>query len=336
VAQDARSRLVTHLLFLRFKAHGDSMAAKSVSAHHQRTCAVEVSPSQVAAGAELTVAVAVSCPHGCDLRGQRVSIQDRDGAELASSELMEFEGDTYVARVCVLAAPVEAGEYTWRAILAGDDRDGLLHQPTLTAFSFATKAHAASVSVWGLPSAIAAGERFRLKIGVRCSAGCNLAGSTLGIFDHQGRQVGDGSLLDEVWPDTSALYFAELEARAPLTTGTYEWQVKAPGSAFPPPHAAGACRLTINVVGPPDCELTVAAFDRATQMPIEGAHILVHPYRTSTDATGVAKVKVIRGRYKLCVSGFNYIPCENTIDIEGDVATRVELAPEPEGHEDYR
>src|SRR5579864_6087646 len=42
------------------------------------------------------------------------------------------------------------------------------------------------------------------------------------------------------------------------------------------------------------------------------------------------------GRYKLHVSGFNYIPCENTVDIEGDVATRVELAPELEGHEDYR
>jgi hypothetical protein len=324
------------MFFLRFKAHGDSMAAMSVSAHHQRTCAVEVSPGEVAAGAELTVAVGVSCPHGCDLRGQSVSIQDRNGAKLANSELIEFEGDTYVTSALVLAAPLEAGEYTWRAILAAHDRDGVLHEPTLAAFSFATKPHAASMSVWGFPSAIAAGERFSLKIGVKCSAGCKLAGRALCIFDHEGRQVGDGRLLDEVWPGTSALYFAELEAKAPLTTGTYEWQVKAPGSPFPPPHSAGACRLTINVVGLPDCELTVAAFDRATQMPIKGAHILVHPYRTSTDETGVAKIKVIRGRYTLYVSGFNYLPCENTIDIDGDVVTRVELALEPEGHEDYR
>jgi hypothetical protein len=192
------------------------------------------------------------------------------------------------------------------------------------------------VNVWGLPSAIASGERFRFKIGVKCSAGCKLAGKALSIFDHAGRHVGDGKLFDEVWPGTSALYFAEVDAKAPLTTGAYVWQVKAPGSPSPPARAAGACTLTIKVVGPPDCELTVAAFDRATQMPIKGAHILLHPYRTSTDATGVATVKVIRGRYKLCVSGFNYIPCENTIDIEGDVATRVELTPEPQGHEDYR
>jgi hypothetical protein len=312
------------------------MAAKPVSAHHRRTCAAEVSPGEVAAGEELTVAVAASCACGCDLRGQSVSIHDRDGAELASSELTEFEGESYLTNPFVLAAPLEVGEYTWRAMLAGHERDGVLHEPSLTAFSFATKAHAVSVNVWGLPSAIAAGEGFRLKIGVKCSAGCKLAGRALNIFDHQGRQVGDGRLFDEVWPGTSALYFAEVEAKAPPTSATYVWQVKAPGSPSPPAHAAGACTLTIKVVGPPDCELTVAAFDRATQMPIKGAHVFLYPYRTSTDETGVAKVKVMRGRYKLHVSGFNYIPCENTIDIEGDVATRVELALEPEGHEDYR
>ncbi len=190
------------------------MAAKPVSAHHRRTCAVEVSPGEVAVGTELTVAVAVSCAYGCDLRGQRVSIQDRDGAELASSELTEVEGETYVTSPFVLAAPREVGEHTWRAILAGHASDGVLHAPTLTAFSFATKAHAASVNVWGLPSAIAAGEGFTLKIGVKCSAGCNLAGRALSIFDHEGRQVGDGWLLEEGWPGTSALYFAEVGGRS--------------------------------------------------------------------------------------------------------------------------
>jgi hypothetical protein len=312
------------------------MAAKSVSAQHQRACAVEVSPGEVAAGTELTVAVRASCPHGCDLRGQSVSILARDGAALASAQLSECEGKTYATPALVLRAPVEVGEYTWRAILAAHARDGVRHEPTLTAFSFATTAHAASVNVWGWPSAIAAGERFSLKIGVKCSAACNLAGRALSVIDHEGRQVGDGRLLNEVWSGTSALYFAEVELKAPLTTGAHEWQVKAPGSPFPPPHAAGACTLTIKVVGPPDCELTVAVFDRATQMPIKGAHILLHPYRTSTDENGLAKIKVMRGRYRLSVSGFNYIPCENTTDVEGDVAMKVELALEPEGYEDYR
>ena len=56
------------------------MAAKAVGTHGQLTCVVEVSPGEVDAGAELTVTVRVACPHGCDLRGQIVSIWNQDDA----------------------------------------------------------------------------------------------------------------------------------------------------------------------------------------------------------------------------------------------------------------
>ncbi len=309
---------------------------KAVSTHGQRTCAVEVSRSEVDAGAELTVRALVSCPRGCDLTGQSVSIRNQDDAELASAELTEFNAEAYVMSALVLRAPLEVGEHIYRAVLADQEKDGVTHEETSTEFSFATKAHAASVSVWGLPSAIGAGERFGLKVGIKCSAGCKLTGRPLGIFDHEGAQVGSASLLDDIWPGTSALYFSEVEAQAPLKTGDYKWQVKTPASESGVPHAAGSFTFTVKVVSPPDYEVTVAAVDSATQTPINGAHVLLHPYRTSTDETGIAKVKVTRGRYKLFVSGFNYIAYEGNIDVAGDVATRVELAVEPEGQEDYR
>ena len=110
------------------------------------------------------------------------------------------------------------------------EKDGVLHEETATEFSFTAMPHAASVNVWGLPSAIAAGERFRFKVGIKCSAGCKLAGRPLSIFDHEGAQVGAASLRDDVWPGTSALYFAEVEAQAPLATGDSRWQVETPGS----------------------------------------------------------------------------------------------------------
>ncbi len=239
-------------------------------------------------------------------------------------------------RALVLPAPLETGEHIYRAVLAAHEKDGVAHEETTTAFSFVTKAHATSVNVWGLPSAIAAGERFALKVGVKCSAGCKLAGRALRIFDHDGAQVGSASLLDDIWPGTTALYFSELEAQAPLKPGDYEWQVRTPASERGVPHAAGSFTFTVKVVGPPDYEVTVAAFDSATQTPINGAHVLLHPYRTSTDETGKAKVKVTRGRYKLFVSGFNYIPYAGNIDVAADVTVKVELAVEPEGQEDYR
>jgi hypothetical protein len=324
------------LLLRRFEDHFDTMAAKAVGTHGQRRCAVEVSPSEVDAGAEVTVTVRVSCPHGCELRGQCVSIRNQNDTELATAELTEFDGEAYVTIASVLRAPLEVGEHIYRAVLAAQEKDEVLHDETSTEFSFAAKAHAASVNVWSLPSAIAAGECFRFKVGIKCSAECKLTGRLLSIFDHEGAQVGAGSLLDDVWPGTSALYFAEVEAQAPLTAGDYEWQVKTPGSDSGVPHAAGSFTFAVKVASPPDHEVTVEAFDGEKQIPIKGAHVLLHPYRALTDERGVAKVKVAKGRYKVFVSGFQYIAYQNIIDVAGDVTTRAELTLEPEGEEDYR
>jgi hypothetical protein len=320
----------------RFQECIDTMAAKVVTIRHQRRCAVEVSPSEVDTGAELTGTVRISCPHRCDLRGQSVSIRDQDGTELARAEFTELDGEAYVTSAVAIRAPVSVGDHVCRAVLDAEEKNGVLHEQTSTDFSFATKAHAANVNVWGLPPAIAAGERFEFKVGIKCSSGCNLAGRQLRVFDHEGTQVAAANLLGDVWPGTSALYFAELEAQAPLAIGNYKWQVDVPGSDSGLPHAAGSSMFTIKVVSPPDHEVTVVAFDSGKRTPIEGAHVLLHPYRSSTDKAGVAKVKVTKGRYRLLVSGFNYIPYENNIDVASDITTRVELTEEREEQEDYR
>jgi hypothetical protein len=313
------------------------MAAKAVSrTHGQPRCTVEVSPREVDAGAELTVTVRVSCPYGCDLLRQNVSIRNPDDAELANAELTEFDGEAYIARASVLRAPLEVGDHIWRAVLAAQEKNGVLHEETSTEFSFAAMAHVASVNVWDLPSAIAVGERFRFKVGIKCSAGCKLTGRPLSIFDHEGAQVGAASLVDDVWPGTSALYFAEVEAQAPLATGDYEWQIKTAGWDLSVPHADGACAFTFKVVSLPDHEVIVEVLDSEKQTPIKGAHVLLHPYRALADERGVAKVKVTKGRYELFVSGFNYIAYQNVIDVADDVTIRAELTVEPEEQDDYR
>jgi hypothetical protein len=324
------------VLFRRFEDHIGTMVAKAVSTHGPRTCAVEVSPGEVDAGAELAVTVRVSCPHGCDLRGQNVSIRNQDGTELASAELAELDGETYVTSALVLQAPLELGGHTYRAFLAVQENGGILHDESSTEFSFVAMAHPASMNVWGLPSAIAAGGRFRFNVGIKCSAGCRLTGRPVSIFDCDGAQVGGASLHDDVWPGTGALYFAEVEAQAPLTPGDYQWQVETPESDSGAPHVAGSFTFAIKVVPPPDHEVTAEAFDSDKQTPIKGAHVLLHPYRAFTDATGVAKVKVAKGRYSLFVSGFNYIAYQDSIDVAGDVTIRAELTVEPEDQDDYR
>jgi hypothetical protein len=309
--------------------------ATTGSAHGRRMCAVEVSPSQVDAGAELTLAVRVSCPNCCDLAGQSVSIRKRNGTELTSAPLSELDGERYVTSATTLRAPLEVGEHIYRAVLAAQEKDGVLHEETSAEFAFVVVPHEASVNVWGLPSAIAAGERFRFKVGVKCSAGCKLAGRKLSIFDHEGAQVAEAQLVDDVWPGTGALYFAEVEALAPLQIGDFEWRVETPGSDEVP-HAAGSCSFAVKIVSPPDHEVTVEAFDSEQQTPVKGAHVLLHPYRAFTDESGVARVKVAGGRYTLVVSGFRYVVYQSIIAVTSDVAIRAELTSEPEGEEDYR
>jgi hypothetical protein len=284
----------------------------------------------------VTVRARVSCPHGCDLGGQRVSIRKHDDTELATAELTARSGQTYETSALAVRAPLEAGEQICRVVLPASEKDGVVHEEISTEFSFMAKAHATRVNAWGLPSAVAAGERFTLNIGVKCSAACGLTGRPLSIVDHDGAQVGAARLTENIWPGTSALYFAEVDVVAPRSAGVYEWQATTPAADSGVAHAAGSCTFAVRVVSPPDHEVTVEAIDREQQTPIEGAHVLVHPYRAFTDERGVAKIKVARGRYTVVVSGFNYIAYHNIIDVSGDVTARAELTAEPEGQEDYR
>jgi hypothetical protein len=143
--------------------------------------------------------------------------------------------------------------------------------------------------------------------------------------DSEGAQVGAANLGQDVWPGTETLYVAEVEAAAPPATGTHQWEVKVAASDAELPHAAGALAMTVRVVDPPDCEITVEAFDREQQAPIKGARVVMHPYRALTDENGVAKVKVTRGQYDILVSASKYLPVSTTVDVTADVTTRAEL-----------
>src|SRR5258708_7044261 len=106
------------------------MAAKTVSTNGHRTCAVDVAPGEVDAGAELTVTCGVSCPHGCDLAGQSVWIRSQDNTELTRAEVTERDGEAYVTAALALRAPLKVGEHTYRAVLAAEEKDGVLHEET--------------------------------------------------------------------------------------------------------------------------------------------------------------------------------------------------------------
>jgi hypothetical protein len=296
------------------------------------TCTVEVSPDEADAGTDITLTVHVTCPRKDGLRGPRVSIRDHEGAELAQAELTETDDDDgvgYVSDDIALAAPRIAGEHVYRAVVLAADKDGALHEQVSTDVRFVVTPHATELNVWDIPSAIVAGRPFKFMVGVSCSVGCCLAGEELSILDQEGAQRGAATLGNDVWPETDALYVAEIEGEAPSTAGAHQWEIRTTAWDCELPHAAGALTISVRVVNPPDCEVTVEAVDREKQTPIKGARVIMHPYRALTDESGVARVKVTKGTYDILVSASKYLAVTTTAEVTADMITRAELEVDP-------
>jgi len=190
----------------------------------------------------------------------------------------------------------------------------------------AVKPHSTHVVVWDVPSTIECGERFSVKLGVKCSEECQPDGWTVEVRDQDGERRATVTFGGEPWPETSALYYAEVELSAPDTEGLYAWEAKAPMDGLDIPHAECSVRFGVRVVPTPECLLTVVAIDMESQTPVEGAKVSVHPYKTFTDERGVAEVRVPEGEYRLFVSGKNYFPFRSDVEMKTDVTIRAELA----------
>lgn len=189
----------------------------------------------------------------------------------------------------------------------------------------AVEPHPIALTVWDVPPTAAPGEHFTFAVGARCAAGCCLEGRELNIVDHQGTVARAVKLGHDVWPGTEALYFAQIETKAPLEAGSHAWEAQIAGWDAEQPHAPSAFPLIVRVVVKPDCEVTIKAFDKETQTPIKGARVVMHPYRAVTNDNGIAIVKVAKGTYEILMSASKYLPACAPIEVTGDMITRAEL-----------
>jgi len=196
--------------------------------------------------------------------------------------------------------------------------------------------HAVSVVAWDIPSAIVVGEKFRMKVGIKCANECDLANTEFGIFDERGTQVGAGTLPAECWPGT-VLHVAEVELEAPAKEALHTWSVKVHSASLKASsepeceivHAEESINFGVRVVARPEFIVTVETVDAGDQRPLSGARVVMHPYRAVTDEGGIAKVRVAKGTYKLFVSQTRYVTFGLPVEVEGDMTARAELDVEP-------
>lgn len=189
--------------------------------------------------------------------------------------------------------------------------------------------HATSVVAWDIPSTVVAGERFRMRVGIKCSNECPLPDSGFGVYDHEGAQIATGALSGDRWPGTTGLHVAEVELEAPAAEGLYTWSVKGPRPDAGILHAEGSISFGVRVVSHPEFLVTVETVDQASQTPLRGARVVMHPYKAVTDERGVAEVRVAKGAYTLFVSQTRYRTFGLPIDVDADTTARAELCLEP-------
>lgn len=285
----------------------------------------EAGPTEIDAGGAVTLVGTVVCSPARDLRGMAILIRDKDRTALGEAEIVDFDGEINTTRELVVKAPLRAGEHVWLAVLPVHTADGIDYEEASTSFSLIVRAHATSIVVWDVPTAIVAGQAFRFKVGVKCSSECRPAGWTFEVSDEHGDQTAVGALGDEPWPGTAALFYAEVEARAPEAEGLHDWTVSAPGADLDIPHEQHKARFGVRTVRQPECLIAVEAIDRASQLPIRGAKVVVHPYRAFTDDHGRALVRVPKGAYRIFVSGAHHVPYRAEHEVLTDTSIRAEL-----------
>ena len=190
-------------------------------------------------------------------------------------------------------------------------------------------AHTTYVAAWDIPPDIAVGEKFRIKVGIKCSSECHLAQSDFAVYDHEGKQVAVGMLTDARWPGTAGLYVSEVELVAPPSAGLYTWSVKRLHSGPGIPHSESSISFGVRVVDPPEHLVTIETVDGVSRAPLRGAHVVMHPYRAVADEHGVARIRAAKGGYRLFVSETNYLTFGLPIEVASDMTVRAELDLEP-------
>ena len=209
--------------------------------------------------------------------------------------------------------------------------------------------------MWGVPSPVLVNRRFVAKVGVKCTAGCLLAGQPIVFRNETGDDVGHGRLGDSPAPGTGALYAAEVMLDAPAEARVHAWTVEfrgtgrestPPHAALPaqeavspdgrsaagqeqgsaPLHAGATAEFSFRAAPPPEHRVTVAVCDRDSETPLAGAEVRVGIHRGSTDASGQAQIEVQAGSHDLYVRKAGYAPYTGNVAVNGDLALRIAAA----------
>ena len=290
-------------------------------------------PSGVAAGAELVCTIQVRCPSACDLRGAEVSVVAPDGL-VASSEIIRYEQGINNSGEVALKAPLAVGDHQWSILFrpSPHENEPSAHAESSLLLPFSTQSHGSSLAIWDVPSPVVRGEPFSIKVGAKCSEGCDLQGIKVEIYNGLGATLTTAKFGDAPWSGSDALYWTEVELVAPTTEqGVASWSVGLPTPDLELPHEPTSSKFSFATTRPPEHELTVQVVEEGSiAAPVPNAEVRLGVYQASTDEFGRATVAVAGGNYQLLVWKVGYETHPEAIEVSKDLAVRIQATVLPD------
>jgi hypothetical protein len=297
-------------------------------AHRVTLEMVQPVAAEVPVGTAVALQVKAADAAGRDLRGGVVEIIAADRKVTAT--LIDYRDGVNTTDELALTAPEQLGAFSWRLFFPRQDLNEVAYAESALAVAFRTTPHQTSLAVWAVPSPVRIGARFSIKVGAKSSGGCALDGAQVEIRDQTGADIARGTLGAAPWPDTGALYWAEINLTAPPQDGMFVWSAAFAAQDLKLPHAGASTTFSFAVVKPPEHRLTIEAIERETGTPIEDAQVSLGPYRAATDGAGMASLDAPAGPYRLAVwkPGFEAAP--TILEIAADTLVQIELKRLPE------
>ena len=195
--------------------------------------------------------------------------------------------------------------------------------------------HETSVAVWDLPSPLVINRSSKMKVGVKCVAGCEITGREIAIYDDAGTKLASAKLGTTPWSGTSGLYWAEVDLVAPGAEGTYCWTVRFMGKNSELPHPEASSSFSFIAVKPPEHGVTVKVLAKEAATALGDVEVRVGIYRGCTDEMGLARVDVPKGAYDLNVWKMGYESSSRSIEVNDDLTLCVEVIASPEPELEY-
>jgi hypothetical protein len=98
------------------------------------------------------------------------------------------------------------------------------------------------------------------------------------------------------------------------------------------PHEDALLPFNVSVIGKPEHTLTVTVV--ADGIPVENAIVRLGPVRASTDPSGTAVLKLVKGRYELIVWKTGYDAPVTPLTIDADAFVQVDVLAMPSADPD--